>query len=115
MDVQVRTGWIPPFLGFLLYLVLTPELSAQATDAATLTAKVDSLFEDWDRPDSPGCALGVIQRGELVYRRGYGMASLEDSIPMSSTTTMYVASIVKQFIAASVLLAADQGHLSLGL
>lgn len=109
----MRTYWIPLFLGFLLCLLVTPQLSAQATDAATLTANVDSLFEEWDRPDSPGCALGVIQSGELVYRRGYGMASLEDSIPMSSTTTIYVASIVKQFIAASVLLAADQGHLTL--
>ena len=93
--------------------VVTPLLPAEETDAATLTEKVDALFAKWDKPDSPGCALGVIQGGKFVYKRGYGMASLEHSVPISSTTAFYIASASKQFTAASVLLAAEQGSLAL--
>ena len=34
--------------------------------------RVDKLFAQYDRTDSPGCALGIAIDGELVYRRGYG-------------------------------------------
>ena len=39
--------------------------------------RTDSVFERFDRTDSPGCALGVYQDGKVLYARGYGMASLE--------------------------------------
>lgn len=48
--------------------------------SVTSECKVDELFAEWDRPDSPGCALGVIKDGRLVYRRGYGMADLEHDV-----------------------------------
>ena len=35
-----------------------------------------------DQPDSPGCALGIVQSGKLTYKRGYGMASLEHGVPI---------------------------------
>ena len=80
---------------------------------SSLTDQVDALFARWDRPDSPGCALGVIQNGEFVYRRGYGMANLEHDVPISSTTVFRVGSLSKQFTAASVALLAERGQLSL--
>jgi hypothetical protein len=46
-----------------------------------LTGAVDALFEGWNRSDSPGCALAVIQDGESVHRRGYGMAEVERNVP----------------------------------
>ncbi|MFQ5817026.1 MAG: serine hydrolase domain-containing protein [Terriglobia bacterium] len=81
--------------------------------ADTLTDKVDAVFADWDQPDSPGCALGVVQNGKLIYTRGYGMASLEHRVPISSQSVFYIGSTSKQFVAASVVLAAAQRQLSL--
>ena len=78
-----------------------------------LTAQVDELFAGYNRTDSPGCALGVIRDGQLVYARGYGMASLELGVPIGSHTVFYIGSTSKQFVAASIVLAAKQGHLSL--
>jgi CubicO group peptidase (beta-lactamase class C family) len=50
----------------------------QATDRSTPDwGAVDGVFERFDRSDTPGCALGVVQDGELVYARGYGLANLE--------------------------------------
>ena len=34
-----------------------------------------SVFQRFDRTDSPGCALGVYQDGKIQYARGYGTAS----------------------------------------
>ena len=79
----------------------------------SLTDKVDQLFAEWNKPDSPGCALGVIKDGKIIYKRGYGMANLDHSVPLSSTSVFYIASISKQFTAASVALLARQGKLSL--
>ena len=37
------------------------------------TTEVDALFSQWDKPDSPGCVVGVIREGQLVYHRGFGV------------------------------------------
>jgi|SRR5687767_3048178 len=68
----------------------------------SLTDKVDQLFAQWDKADSPGCALGVIRNGQFVYKRGYGMANLEYNIPISPTTIFWIASTSKQFTAMSI-------------
>jgi len=75
--------------------------------------RVDSVFRSFDRTDGPGCALGVYQDGKLRYGRGYGLASLELSVPISPRTVLDVGSISKQFTAMSVLILAKEGKLSL--
>lgn len=50
--------------------------------------KVDKLFARWDKPESPGCELAVIKDGQIVYKRGYGMANLEHGIPISTASIM---------------------------
>jgi CubicO group peptidase (beta-lactamase class C family) len=78
-----------------------------------LTAKVDKVFVTYDKPDSPGCALSVIKDGQIVYKRGYGMADLDHDIPIKPDTPFHVASVSKQFTAMAILLLAKQGKLSL--
>jgi CubicO group peptidase (beta-lactamase class C family) len=75
--------------------------------------KIDKIFAAFDKPNSPGCAVGVIRGGNFIYRKGYGMGSLELGVPLSSQSIFYMASVSKQFTAASVVLAAEQGFLSL--
>jgi CubicO group peptidase (beta-lactamase class C family) len=82
-------------------------------DSAALNAKVDAIFAAYDKPHSPGCELGVIRNGQLIYTRGYGLANLEYDIPISSHTVFYVGSVSKQFTAMNILLLAQQGKLSL--
>jgi CubicO group peptidase (beta-lactamase class C family) len=83
------------------------------TPALAQGAEVDALFSRWDRPDSPGCAVGVIREGKLVYQRGYGMANLDHSIPLSEKTVFYIASTSKQFTAMSIAWLVTRGRLSL--
>jgi len=79
----------------------------------SITEKVDAIFSKWDKPNSPGCVLGIIQNGELVYTRGYGMANLDYAIPITADSVFRIASVSKQFTAAGILLLAQQGKLSL--
>jgi CubicO group peptidase (beta-lactamase class C family) len=78
-----------------------------------IISPVDQIFARWDRPDSPGCALGVIRDGKLIYKKGYGMANLEHDIPISPTTVFNIGSASNQFTAMSILLLAKQGKLQL--
>ena len=74
---------------------------------------IDALFAPWDRPDSPGCAVGLVQNGELVHQRGYGMADLENNHPLTGQSVFYIASVSKQFTAACIVLLTQQGKLAL--
>src|SRR6185503_16280744 len=76
-------------------------------------AKVDRIFAQWDKADSPGCAIGVVQDGKFVYQRGYGMANLDYDIPNSPRMVYYVGSDSKQFTAAAIALLAMDGKISL--
>jgi CubicO group peptidase (beta-lactamase class C family) len=74
---------------------------------------VDALFSEWNKPDSPGCAIAIIHRGHPLYRRGYGMANLEHAIPITEKSVFDIGSISKQFVAMCIALLARQGKLSL--
>lgn len=71
--------------------------------------RIDALFRDFIKPDTPGLALGVIVHGEMVYSRGYGIANLEYDIPVSTKTVFHIASMSKQFTAMSIALLEEQG------
>jgi CubicO group peptidase (beta-lactamase class C family) len=75
--------------------------------------RVDRIFAEWDKPDSPGCALGVVQNGRFIYQRGYGMANLDYDIPNAPDLVYYVGSVSKQFTAAAIALLVLEGKVSL--
>lgn len=75
--------------------------------------RVDGAFAEYAKPGSPGCALGVIRDGNFVYRKGYGMGSVELGVPLSPESVFYMGSVSKQFTAAAVVLAQEQRYLSL--
>lgn len=86
---------------------------AKPVGAAPTEAAVDALFADYDRPDTPGCALGVIRDGDFVYRRGYGQANLEYDLPITSRSVFRTGSVGKQFTAAAIALLDESGDLDL--
>ena len=92
---------------------LASSLAKEHTLPPDVARQVDKVFEKWDKPESPGCALGVYKDGQIVYKRGYGMADLNDDVPITPATVFHVASMSKQFTAASIVLLAQQGKLSL--
>ncbi len=81
--------------------------------ADDLTIRMDSIFQEWNKPNSPGVAVGVIRNDSLIFAKGYGLANLEYNIPNTPTTIFHMASVSKQFAAYSLILLEAAGRLSL--
>jgi CubicO group peptidase (beta-lactamase class C family) len=98
---------------FIVGLLLTVACPVAAQNAGNRFAAVDSVFDRYVRPEGPGCAVGVVIRGELAYASGYGLADVERATPFTPQTVFDTGSTYKQFISAGVLILARQGKLSL--
>ena len=84
-----------------------------ALSQGDLVARIDRLFEKWDRRDTPGCALCVGRNGRPLATRTYGTANLEYGVPIEASTIFEAGSVAKQVTAASIALLAQDGKLSL--
>lgn len=78
-----------------------------------LNDQVDALFARWDKADSPGCAVAIIQDGTVVHRRGYGMADLEQRRAITPGSVFYLCSTGKQFAGMAIALLVEDGTIRL--
>jgi CubicO group peptidase (beta-lactamase class C family) len=103
----------------ILFLAISSTIAhdgarADKTEASRdLHEQVDQVFAKWDSTTSPGCALSVIKDGQIIYKRGYGMADLDHDVPINAETVFHVASVSKQFTAAAIILLAQERKISL--
>ena len=77
-----------------------------------MQARVDQLMSRYDG-NVPGASLLVIRDGKPLVRRSYGLANVEDRTVATPTTNYRLASVTKQFTAASILLLAEERKLNL--
>lgn len=84
--------------------------ASRAQDKAS--AAVDEVFADFTKAGSPGCAAAVYRNGRVIYSKGYGLANLEEDVPITPQSVFDIGSTSKQFTAASILLLKKQGKLS---
>jgi CubicO group peptidase (beta-lactamase class C family) len=103
----VFSGICKMYVSLLLCLgVFSP---AQAQDKS---GEIDKIF-NWVTEGAPGCVCAVSQNGTMVANRAYGSADLERNVALSTNSVLDAGSVVKQFVAASVLLLVEDGKLSL--
>jgi CubicO group peptidase (beta-lactamase class C family) len=75
-------------------------------------ARVDALFEPVNTDSTPGCALSVMNAGDIIYKNGYGMANLEYGVEITPSSVFHVASVSKQFTAMAVQLLVNDEKVS---
>ncbi len=95
-----------------LSLVVAALLAGSPAYAQDRTAKIDTIF-NFATAETPGCAVGVSQNGRVVVNRAYGLADVEKRTALSESSRFDIGSTQKQFTAASMLLLAEEGRLSL--
>jgi CubicO group peptidase (beta-lactamase class C family) len=80
-----------------------------------LVQRIAELFAPWARTDAPGLVVGVAYQGAVIFRSGFGMASLETSVALTPTTKLRIGSTSKHFTALLALLLVEEGKLNLDL
>ena len=93
---------------FICILLSNPP--AYSTEDNNLSKAIDSLFDN--REGRPGCAVGVINNGEYIHKRGYGLANLEHNISIDENSIFRIGSISKQFTAMAIAILEEQGLLA---
>ena len=106
------------------YLVTVAPFEGQAGDytvalarvepvATTPAGRVDQMMARFDGDDRPGALVAVVDGGEVVFEKAYGMANLTHGVPMTVDTRTNIGSTSKQFTAFALGLLAQRGQLSL--
>lgn len=113
-----------PALALLLASALSSvTLSAQrpAQSPAPSAAYAGSRFEAFDREiialrellEIPGLSAAIVEKGELVWWRAYGLREKSRKLPTTTDTVFPIASVTKTFTALLVMQMVEQGKLSL--
>lgn len=64
---------------------------------------LEVIFEDYQK-NSPGASIAIFRDGEIVLKRTFGMADIENGKAVTSQTNFRLASVSKQFTATAILL-----------
>lgn len=78
-----------------------------------LLLTIDSIMDANYPSDEPGAAIIITKEGKEIYKKGFGLASMEFNIAMSPDMIFRLASMTKQFTAVCILMLEEQGKLSI--
>src|ERR1017187_8860034 len=85
---------------------------ARQVDRGSQAARVDALFAPWSQKRMPGAAVLVVQNGQILHKKGYGLADIKTKTPIRPATCFLLGSMTKSFTALSIMILADRGVLS---
>jgi len=94
-------------------LVYSPNVSGQVFDKNELEVKIDALIPPQINDSTPGVVIGVVQNGELIFSKGYGLANLSYGIPNDSKMVYNIGSVTKQFLGYAFAMLHVNGVLNL--
>ena len=81
--------------------------------SAKITCTLDTILARAVGTDEPGVAVGIAQRGRLVWSGARGVANLETHASFSAQTPFRICSISKQFACALVMREVAAGRIAL--
>jgi CubicO group peptidase (beta-lactamase class C family) len=96
------------FLGAMVVWAMAAEARATATKD-----QMDHLVAQTVKPNGPGCAILVVDEGQIVFERAYGIADMDTGRPITTATAFNIESVTKQFTAACIALLVEEGKISL--
>ncbi|UCC38598.1 MAG: serine hydrolase [Candidatus Aminicenantes bacterium] len=79
--------------------------------ASDKAAKIDELMTLYHDAGLFNGALLVAEAGQVIYRKGFGLANMEWNIPNRVNTKFRIGSVTKQFTAMLILQLVEQGEI----
>jgi serine beta-lactamase-like protein LACTB, mitochondrial len=106
---------LPRILVVLLLLRFGAFAAAQETKLSPDQKKQleDTVSKFMAATSAPGVAAAVVLKGEEVWSEGFGMADLENSVPVTPHTLFRLASVSKPITATAAMQLWEQGKLDL--
>ena len=86
--------------GFLLLFVPTVLLAQNPNPSPELDAYI---LDEMDYENLPGMSTLIVKGGEIVWVESYGMADIENDVPVSDNTAFLMASVSKLFMATAFM------------
>ena len=97
----------------LTVLTLTISLAGSATFAQNKAAKIDALVGQYVANRQFNGTVLVAEKGQVIFKKGYGMANMEWDIANAPDTKFRLGSITKQFTAMLIMQLVEKGKLTL--
>lgn len=92
--------------------IAVPATASPDTD--TFRKQLDTFVETQMREQKvPGVAIAVLRKGEIVVAKGYGRATLEHDVSVTTDTIFQSGSVGKMFTAAAVMAEVERGTMKL--
>src|SRR5438552_2248505 len=100
-------------LALILVLLAVPVSRAAetVTDAKDVSAKAEAYMRARMKVGKFSGAVLLAKDGKPLFVKGYGFANLEHEVPNTPQTRFRLASVSKQFVAASIMILEQDGKL----
>ena len=95
---------------YTLLLIIIVNVFAVYANADVVDDRVRAIMAE---RHIPGAAVAVVKGGRVVRLKGYGMASLEFNVPVTTETAFEIGSVSKQMTAAGIMLLVQDGKVDL--
>jgi CubicO group peptidase (beta-lactamase class C family) len=77
-------------------------------------AQLDAfILEEMQAENIPGMATVIVKGGEVVWRKGYGLADVAGNVPVTDSTIFALASVSKLFTGTALMQLAEGGQIDL--
>jgi D-alanyl-D-alanine carboxypeptidase len=102
----------------LALLTSAVPFAAAASRAEQIVADplLEAIIDPLVAPDLargvPGLSIAVMQGGEILFAKGYGLAEIEHEVAVTPATIFRIASVTKQFTAAAIVKQVEAGALA---
>ncbi len=108
-----RPQWIVA-IALLLILAAVPGSGQEEKIPAGKHAAIeDAVSKFMATSGAPGVSVAVVLNGERAWSAGFGMADLENNVPVTSRTLFRLASVSKPITATAAMHLWEQGKLDL--
>jgi CubicO group peptidase (beta-lactamase class C family) len=88
-------------------------LTLSVSFAQNKAEKIDALIQQYVANKQFNGSVLVAEKGQVIFKKGYGMANMEWSIPNAPDTKFRLGSITKQFTAMLIMQLVEKGKLKL--
>jgi len=98
---------------FCVGLICTSNAYGQTLDKNNLEDKIDALIPTQVNDSTPGLVIGVVQKGELIFSKGYGLANISYGISNDPKMVYNIGSVSKQFLGYAFAMLHVKGDLNI--